>query len=215
MRAQHRHCTTPCVYTQACQRRACTHSALLRRATWLFVAPRSWGPPPTSVVVHVSRRASNSKAPAPIATPYPPPPPRVSKHGGRVGGALYPTRRAGSQFWRLAQNKSSVLRGVRRVVVIPFCMALFGECSPQRVLVSRPNTQLNGALGGLGTERSPPPASQWSIIRSEGEGWGVVARANNKDAVQGGCRPRTAHAASFKYPGLYPVLHSMAPGLGT
>ena len=30
-----------------------------------------------------------------------------------------------------------------------------------------------------------------------------------------GCRPCTTHAASFKYPVLYAMLHNIAPGLGT
>ena len=59
------------------------------------------------------------------------PAPQVSKHGGqrvseRVGDAFYPTWRAGSKFWRLAQNKAydavltvQVLPGTPQAVLHP------------------------------------------------------------------------------------------------
>ena len=41
----------------------------------------------------------------------------------------------------------------------------------------------------------------------------VVGRHTRK-VGPGGCRPRTAHAESFKYPGFRAMLDNTAPGLG-
>uniref|UniRef100_A0A6T2LUJ1 Uncharacterized protein n=1 Tax=Eutreptiella gymnastica TaxID=73025 RepID=A0A6T2LUJ1_9EUGL len=52
------------------------------------------------------------------------------------------------------------------------------------VLVSSPNAHMNRGLGGMGTERSSPPASPWPKFCSEGQGWGVVVPAYNTHTVQ-------------------------------